>query len=53
MVSFTAERRTLLVAIALVVVSCVPSGAQERRAYIGGGAGHSVAAEHGMVVAQE
>lgn len=53
MVSFTAERRRLLVAIALVVVSCLPAGAQERRAYIPAGTVHAVPAEHGMVVAQE
>jgi len=52
MVSFTAERRTLLAAIALVVTLGVPAGAQERRAYIPA-AGHAVSAEHGMVVAQE
>ena len=53
MVSFTAERRTLLAAIALVVALGVPAGAQERRAYIPAGAGQAVSAEHGMVVAQE
>ena len=54
MISFTAERRRLLAAIALVVAfSCVPAGAQERREYIPAGAAHAVAAEHGMVVAQE
>ncbi|MDO9296594.1 gamma-glutamyltransferase [Bradyrhizobium sp.] len=53
MVSFTAERRTLLAAIALVVVLVVPAGAQERRAYIPTGAAHAVSAKQGMVVAQE
>ncbi|MFH1342768.1 MAG: gamma-glutamyltransferase [Pseudomonadota bacterium] len=53
MVSFTAERRRLIAAIALVVVSCVPAGAQERRVYIPAGTVHAVPAEHGMVVAQE
>jgi gamma-glutamyltranspeptidase/glutathione hydrolase len=53
MVSFTAERRSFLAAIALVVALGVPAGAQERRAYIAGGAGQAVSAEHGMVVAQE
>jgi len=53
MVSFTAERRSLLAAIALVVALGVPAGAQERREYIPAGAGHAVSSEHGMVVAQE
>ena len=54
MASFTAERRRLLAAIALVVgFLCVPAAAQERREYIPAGAAHAVAAEHGMVVAQE
>ncbi|MDO9057860.1 MAG: gamma-glutamyltransferase, partial [Bradyrhizobium sp.] len=53
MASFTAERRRLLAAIALVVAWCVPAGAQERRAYIPAATAHAVSAEHGMVVAQE
>ena len=53
MVSFTAERRTLLAAIALVVALGMPAGAQERRVYVPAGAGQAVSAEHGMVVAQE
>ena len=53
MISFTAERRRLLAAIALVAAFCVPAGAQERRQYIPADAVHAVAAEHGMVVAQE
>ena len=55
MISFTAERRRLLAAIALVAAFCLPAGAQERREYIPLPAGtvHAVAAEHGMVVAQE
>ncbi|MFZ2156359.1 MAG: gamma-glutamyltransferase [Bradyrhizobium sp.] len=55
MVSFTAERRRFLAAIALVAAFCLPAGAQERREYLPPPTGtvHSVAAEHGMVVAQE
>ena len=53
MISFTAERRRLLAAIALVSAFGVPAGAQERRQYIPADAVHAVAAEHGMVVAQE
>ena len=54
MVSFTAERRRLLAAIALVAVAwCVPAGAQERRQYVPDGVFRGVSAEHGMVVAQE
>ena len=53
MVSFTAERRSLLAAIALVVALGLPAGAQERREYIPTGAGLAVSSEHGMVVAQE
>ncbi|MDO9562775.1 MAG: gamma-glutamyltransferase, partial [Bradyrhizobium sp.] len=53
MVSFTAERRSLFAAIALVVALGLPAAAQERREYIPAGAGHAVSAEHGMVVAQE
>ena len=55
MISFIAERRRLLVAIALIAAFCVPAGAQERRDYLPprADAVHAVAAEHGMVVAQE
>src|SRR6478752_4972661 len=53
MVPSTAERRTLLAAIALVVTLGLPAGAQERRVYVPAGAGQAVSAEHGMVVAQE
>ncbi len=56
MMSLTAERRSKLAAIALVVGFCVPAAAQEqRREYIPAPAGtvHAIAAEHGMVVAQE
>ncbi|QWG18550.1 gamma-glutamyltransferase [Bradyrhizobium sediminis] len=55
MVSFTAERRRFLAAIALVAAFCLPAGAQERREYLPPPTGtvHAVAAEHGMVVAQE
>lgn len=53
MISFTARRRRLLAAIALVAAFCLPAGAQERRQYIPADAVHAVAAEHGMVVAQE
>jgi gamma-glutamyltranspeptidase/glutathione hydrolase len=55
MVSFTAERRRFLAAIALVAAFCLPAGAQERREYLPPAADtiHAVAAEHGMVVAQE
>ena len=56
MMSLTAERRSKLAAIALVVGFCVPAAAQEqRREYIPAPAGtvHAIPAEHGMVVAQE
>jgi gamma-glutamyltranspeptidase/glutathione hydrolase len=54
MVSFTAQRRRLFVAIALVATFlCVPAGAQERRQYIPAETVDGVAAAHGMVVAQE
>ncbi|QWG13424.1 gamma-glutamyltransferase [Bradyrhizobium sediminis] len=55
MVLFTAERRRFLAAIALVAAFCLPAGAQERREYLPPPTGtvHAVAAEHGMVVAQE
>jgi gamma-glutamyltranspeptidase / glutathione hydrolase len=57
MTLLTAKRRRLFAAIALVVVSCVPAAAQEQgRAFYtppAAGTVHAVAAEHGMVVAQE
>jgi gamma-glutamyltranspeptidase / glutathione hydrolase len=57
MVSFTAEGRRLLAAIALVVACCLPAAAQEQRRGFytppAAGAVHAVVAEHGMVVAQE
>jgi gamma-glutamyltranspeptidase / glutathione hydrolase len=56
MISFTAERRRLLVAVALLVAFRLPAAAQqERREYIpfAADAIHAVGAEHGMVVAQE
>jgi gamma-glutamyltranspeptidase / glutathione hydrolase len=55
MILFTAKRRRLLTAIAWVALVCVPAGAQERREYNPSGADavRAVAAEHGMVVAQE
>jgi gamma-glutamyltranspeptidase / glutathione hydrolase len=57
MISLTAETRGMLAGIALVVVLCVPAAAQERGrgAYTPPAADaiHAVAAEHGMVVAQE
>ena len=56
MMSLTAERRSKLAAIALIVGFCMPAAAQEaRREYIPAPAGtvHAIPAEHGMVVAQE
>jgi gamma-glutamyltranspeptidase/glutathione hydrolase len=56
MISFTAERRRLLVAVALLVAFRLPAAAQqERHEYIPfpADAVHGVVAEHGMVVAQE
>jgi gamma-glutamyltranspeptidase/glutathione hydrolase len=52
---FKAERRWIFAGLVLVVACCVPAGAQERREYIpfAADAVHAVAAEHGMVVAQE
>ena len=56
MIAFRPERR-VIVAIAFVVALCVPATAQEQRrgAYTPSAANsiHAVAAEHGMVVAQE
>ena len=51
----TAERRRMFAAILLVVASCVPAGAQERRLYTPSTADtvRAVAAQQGMVVAQE
>ncbi len=55
MTLLTAERRRIFAAIVLIVAFCVPAGAQERRVYTPPAADtvHAVAAEHGMVVAQE
>jgi gamma-glutamyltranspeptidase/glutathione hydrolase len=52
---FKAERRWIFAGLVLVVACCVPAGAQERREYkpFPADAVHAVAAEHGMVVAQE
>jgi gamma-glutamyltranspeptidase / glutathione hydrolase len=52
---FKAERRWIFAGLVLVVACCVPAGAQERREYkpLPADAVHAVAAEHGMVVAQE
>src|ERR1700731_3993030 len=55
--SFLTERRRISAAILLVVAYCAPAAAQEqhRGSYAppGADAVHAVAAEHGMVVAQE
>ena len=55
--SFLTERRRISAAILLVVAYCAPAAAQEqhRGSYAPPGADaiHAVAAEHGMVVAQE
>src|SRR6202040_2533950 len=55
--SFLTERRRISAAILLVVAYCAPAAAQERRRGFytppAGDAIHAVAAEHGMVVAQE
>ena len=55
MISLIADRRKILATIALAVAFIVPATAQERSLYIPAAADtiHSVAAEHGMVVAQE
>jgi gamma-glutamyltranspeptidase/glutathione hydrolase len=52
---FKAERRWIFAGLVLVVACCASAGAQERREYIpfSADAVHAVAAEHGMVVAQE
>jgi gamma-glutamyltranspeptidase / glutathione hydrolase len=51
----TTDRRRIFTAIVLFVACCLPAAAQERRdnTLIAAGAVHGVAAEHGMVVAQE
>ncbi len=55
MTFFKAERRWIIPAILLIVASCLPSAAQERRVYTPPAADaiHAIVAEHGMVVAQE
>jgi gamma-glutamyltranspeptidase/glutathione hydrolase len=54
---FRSEQRRLLATIVLVVACCLPAAAQEQRrgsyAPPAADAVHAVAAEHGMVVAQE
>jgi gamma-glutamyltranspeptidase/glutathione hydrolase len=49
------ERRRIVAALLLIVASCLPAAAQERGVYTPPAldAIHAVAAEHGMVVAQE
>src|ERR1700687_4332979 len=55
--TFVKERRWILATIALVVACCLPAAAQEQRrgSYAPSAADtvHAVAAQHGMVVAQE
>src|ERR1700680_4911162 len=55
--SFLTERRRISAAVLLVVAYCAPAATQEQRrgsyAPPGADAIHAVAAEHGMVVAQE
>jgi gamma-glutamyltranspeptidase / glutathione hydrolase len=56
MTFFKAERRWIVAVILLIVASCLPAAAQERRgSYTPPAADsiHAVVAEHGMVVAQE
>ena len=56
MALFGPERRWIVAAILLIVASCLPAAAQERRGIYTPPAAdsiHAVAAEHGMVVAQE
>ena len=56
MTLFGPERRWIVAAILLIVASCLPAAAQERRGIYTPPAAdsiHAVAAEHGMVVAQE
>src|SRR5258707_10288206 len=52
---FKAERRWIFAGLVLVVACCLPASAQQRREYITlpADAVHAVAAEHGMVVAQQ
>ena len=54
---FTSEQRRIFAAIMLVVACCLPAAAQEQRRGFytppAADAIHAVAAEHGMVVAQE
>jgi gamma-glutamyltranspeptidase/glutathione hydrolase len=54
---FTSEQRRIFAGILLVVACCLPAAAQEQRRGFytppGADAIHAVAAEHGMVVAQE
>src|SRR6202049_1626234 len=55
--SFLTERRRISAAVLLVVAYCAPAATQEQRrgSYTppAGDAIHAIAAEHGMVVAQE
>src|ERR1700674_1154001 len=55
--TFVTQRRWILATIALAVACCLPAAAQEQRrgsyAPPAADAVHAVAAEHGMVVAQE
>src|SRR5437016_2886265 len=55
MISWITDRRKILATIALAVAFIVPATAQERSLYTPAAADtiHSIAAEHGMVVAQE
>jgi gamma-glutamyltranspeptidase / glutathione hydrolase len=56
MTFFKAERRWIVAVILLIVASCLPAAAQERRGSYtppATDAIHAVVAEHGMVVAQE
>src|SRR5665811_454790 len=56
MTFFGTERRWIVAAILLIVASCLPAAAQERRGIYtppAADAIHAVVAEHGMVVAQE
>jgi gamma-glutamyltranspeptidase / glutathione hydrolase len=57
MIFLAAKRCSIFTAIALFVACCMPAGAQEQRRGFytppAADASHAVAAEHGMVVAQE
>jgi gamma-glutamyltranspeptidase / glutathione hydrolase len=56
MIFFKAKRPWIVAAILLIVASCLPAAAQERRGSYtppAADAIHAVVAEHGMVVAQE